>query len=153
MMKNYINTIKNNLEIEYYTNLYSYTKNKKINSTNIIDKINVLKEIYNQENNEKEITFTNTSEIDTETYSDNYLYQKSWNKLKGVHKIIKIKEFLSDLSINSNDRKNLENQLIKLIKDKTLTKKNSVYYNENSGKIISIPILSFKNNKYFINIV
>ena len=63
----------------------------------------------------------------------------------------KIKEFINKLVIKDNNNKyKLEKDLVNLIKLKKLTKKDSVYYNEGTGEIISIPCLSFKKNKYII---
>ena len=140
-----IKNLKNNLEIEYFNNLYYYAKEMNINTSLINNKINEYKGEYN------EVHSITTSEMESEVYSDNYLYQKSWNKLKTVHKIIKIKEFINKLVIKDNNNKyKLEKDLVNLIKLKKLTKKDSVYYNEGTGEIISIPCLSFKKNKYII---
>ena len=59
--------------------------------------------------------------------------------------------FVSKLLIDDkNDKDNLKNELIDLIKTRYLTKKDKVKYDETKGKVIAIPILTFKNGKYSI---
>ena len=93
---------------------------------------------------------TNT---ETETkYSDEYIYRKPWNKLNTIHKIIKIKEFVSTLSIDDIEiKKNLKEKLVDMIKTKKLTKKNDINYDITNGIILSIPVLQYKDNKYIIS--
>ena len=87
----------------------------------------------------------------TNNFSDDYLYQKPWTKLTAIHKIIKIKEFITQLGIeNDKERAEIKDKLIELVKTKILTKKDSVIYDPVKAKIISIQLLQFKNGKYFI---
>lgn len=104
----------------------------------------------------EEINYT-ISEInstsETETYTEDYIFKKDWNKLHNTLKIIKLKEFVNKLNIkNSEDKNKLKKQLTELIKNKKLTKKNTVNYNIEKGLISSIPDLIVQNNKYSINL-
>ena len=86
----------------------------------------------------------------TQFFSDEDLYKKPWIKLNPIHKIIKIKEFVNNLKINlEKDRIILRDELIDLVKNKILTKKEKVNYDEVNGKIISLSNLQYKNEKYF----
>ena len=77
------------------------------------------------------------------------MYKKPWNKLNPIHKVLKIKEFINNLTNISDDEKDkLKEELIQLVKTKVLYKKEKVNYDENNGKIISLINLQYKNNKY-----
>ena len=94
---------------------------------------------------------TDTLSPQSQQYSDDYLYQKTWIKLTPIHKIIKIKEFVNMLLINDeNEKQLLKDKLVNMIKNKTLTKKEAVMYDSVKGKIISIVDLQYKNGKYVI---
>jgi hypothetical protein len=55
------------------------------------------------------------------------------------------------LLINDENEKNeLKEKLINMIKTKIITKKDSILYDSTKGKIISIPNLQFINGKYVI---
>ena len=86
--------------------------------------------------------------------NNEYMYKKPWNKLSEVHKIIKIKEYVTN-QLGIIDKK-YENELIKnltkYIKDKILSKKKSVNYDMYKAKIISIPSLKYNGTKYVIEI-
>lgn len=104
----------------------------------------------------EEINYT-ISEInstsETETYTEDYIFKKDWNKLHNTLKIIKLKEFVNKLNIKKSEDKNkLKKQLTELVKSKKLTKKNTVNYNIEKGLISSIPDLIVQNNKYSINL-
>ena len=81
---------------------------------------------------------------------DEYYYKKPWNKLNIIHKKIKLKEFVNNLMIKRNEKKKLISDLIQLLNQKKITKKNEIDYDNINGKIISISLLKFKNNKYYI---
>lgn len=104
----------------------------------------------------EEINYTITeinSTSETETYTEDYIFKKDWNKLHNTLKIIKLKEFVNKLNIkNIEDKNKLKKQLTELVKSKKLTKKNTVNYNTEKGLISSIPNLIVENNKYSINL-
>lgn len=144
--------IKNNINNNYYTELYKLFRKQKKNTKFIESELNKIK------NDEESITESEIQEkINSEPkkviYSEDYHYKKSWNKLSLIHKNIKAKEFVSKLMIkNSDDKKKLEKTIIKLIKEKKLTKKDKVNYDSVNGRIISIPDLLHINGNYFIKI-
>lgn len=159
--------LKNNFEIKYYKNIIKYCK--KTNNSNIklfekyVDNLDNTTKIISESdtdsicsikksNIEKDNTNDNNSSESKEiVYSDDYLYKKNWTKLSSVHKIIKIKEFVSHLLIDKKeDKEKLKNDLAILVKNRYLTKKDKVKYDEVKGKVIAIPVLSYKNGKYFI---
>lgn len=159
--------LKNNFEIKYYKNIIKYCK--KTNNSNIklfekyVDNLDKTTKIISESdtdsicsikksNIEKDnINDNNSSESKEIVYSDDYLYKKNWTKLSSVHKIIKIKEFVSHLLIDKKeDKEKLKNDLAILVKNRYLTKKDKVKYDEVKGKVIAIPVLSYKNGKYFI---
>jgi len=146
-------SIKSNLHLLYINNLIKTCDKHNIN------KDILLKELEKTDNS-NEITIkknissnslTNTESPTGTKFSDDYLYQKPWNKLTVIHKIIKVKEFVNQLLIvNEKDKQTIKDNLIELVKNKTLTKKDTVIYDSNKFKIISIPILKFENGKYTI---
>ena len=96
-------------------------------------------------------SITHTPTINEIKYSEEYMYRKTWNKLNSIHKIIKIKEFVSNLQSDDNEMKNnLKDKLVTMIKDRKLTKKTDINYDSINGIILSIPILQYHNNKYNI---
>lgn len=166
-----IQKIQENFYLTYLNNLVKACDKNNINSKMILEKINELKEkkdvddlknkeeakliVRNTSKNSLVNLSTNTdsptSATATNQFSDDYLYQKPWTKLTAIHKIIKIKEFVNSLLIKeANEKTELKEKIINLIKNKTLTKKDSVLYDPVKGKIISIPSLQFKNGKYII---
>ena len=147
---------------EYINNLkLNYDNNEKLSETqNSINKIesqnkNIDSDYLLYKNSESENkNNTNTSYFDSKgtdyIFNDNEIYKKSWTKLNNIHKIIKIKEFVNNIKFdNENNRNKLKDELVELIKNKTLTKKNKIKYDEENGKIISLTNLQYKDGNYF----
>ena len=149
-----INKIKNTIDNYYYAELLKVYKRHKKKNTNFIE--SKLKDIKNDEESITETEIIEKIESDknkTIVFSEDYHYKKTWNKLSLVHKNIKAREFVSKLMIKSKeDQKKLERTIIKLIKEKKLTKKDKVNYDSVNGRIISIPDLIHINGNYFIKI-
>ena len=153
-----INILINKHDSKYYkTILYNIEKyNIENNLRNAINEH--LEKINNFNITETAINTTETEKIsdnslpieENNTTSDEYnLYNKSWSKLNAIHKILKIKEFINNLNINSDTEKQiLRDNLVNLVKNKTLTKKGKIIYDEINGKIISIPNLQYNNGLY-----
>lgn len=98
----------------------------------------------------KDIETSSETETHKQIFADEDLYKKPWQKLNSIHKILKIKEFVNNLKIDSEkDRVILKDELVLLVKTKVLTKKEKVKYDESNGKIISLPNLEYKDGKYF----
>ena len=137
-------TIKDKMINLYYSNLEIQAKKNKI-TLNIVHtnpKVDIVSETEQQ-----------TVQLsDTETnYSEDFVYKKPWNKLNSVHKKIKMTEFVNNLTIDDLEmKKHLKKQLVLMITEKKLTKKNDVEYDHINGRIISIPSLQYKNNNYNI---
>jgi hypothetical protein len=166
-----INSLKNNLDIKYYNALIIYLSksnssyewlndhlklinNEKLSETqNSITKIDSDYLLYKNSESENRSN-TNASYFDSKgndyIFNDNEIYKKSWTKLNNIHKIIKIKEFVNNIKFdNENNRNKLKDELVELIKNKTLTKKNKIKYDEENGKIISLTNLQYKDGNYF----
>lgn len=145
--------IEKSLEILYLNNLIKACEKNNINKDLLQKKIESLNK---QKQLDKTLTKTISNQslnnvTDSPQYSDDYLYQKPWTKLTAIHKIIKIKEYVNSLLINiESDKIILKEKLVELVKDKILTKKDSVLYDSTKGKIISIPTLEYKEGKYLI---
>ena len=141
--------LQNNIKCIYYKNLETYAKKHKIDINLPEYKIN------NDNDNDVTITEQQTEQI-TETegvYSEDFVYKKPWNKMNIIHKKIKMEEFVNNLSIDDLDiKKHLKSQLVLMLKNKKLTKKNEVEYDATNGKIISIPSLKYKNNNFNIDV-
>jgi len=135
----------------YYKNLESYAKKHKI-EINLPD-YKMIKDTSPEttitENNDINDNITETETLYSE---DSYIYKKPWNKLNVIHKKIKMEEFVNNLTIDDLEiKKHLKNQLVLMLKNKKLTKKNEVEYDATNGRIISIPSLKYKNNNYNID--
>ena len=148
--------LQNNIKCMYYKNLETYAKKHKIN-------INLPEYNINNINNDNHDNTTVTeqqteqnTDLLTETegnYSEDFVYKKPWNKMNIIHKKLKMEEFVNNLSIDDSEiKKHLKSQLVLMIKNKKLTKKNEVEYDATNGKIISIPSLKYKNNNYNIDV-
>lgn len=144
--------IEKNLEMLYLNNLIKACEKNNINKDLLQKKIESLNK---QKQIDKTLTKTTSNQslnaTESPQYSDDYLYQKPWTKLTAIHKIIKIKEYVNSLLINTEaDKLILKEKLVELVKEKILTKKDSVLYDSTKGKIISIPTLEYKDGKYLI---
>jgi hypothetical protein len=136
------------LNIKYYESIISSLDKQNIIIEWISDH---LKKLELDHNTETETIQNNTKSDDTISIGNenNDLYKKPWNKLNPIHKVLKIKEFINNLTnISDNDKDKLKGELIQLVKTKVLYKKEKVNYDENNGKIISLINLQYKNNKY-----
>jgi hypothetical protein len=139
-------SIKNNLNILYINNLIKTCEKNDIDKEVLNDALEKL--IIPIEEIKKVPSSSNLSPSETNT---EYLFQKQWNKLNLVHKKIKIKEFVNALELKDESQKQIiRDKLIALLDNKTLTKKDSVLYDVAKAKIISIPMLQFKDGKYDI---
>ena len=147
-----INIITNKLSIKYYESIITTLDKQNINKYDWL--VSKLDELQNGINNITETETSNKDKIASTLPVNNYdeLYKKPWNKLNQIHKILKIKEFINTISnIKANEKDKLKNELIELVKNKILSKKEKVDYDENNGKIISIFNLQYKDNKYIYN--
>ena len=139
-------SIKNNLNILYINNLIKTCEKNDIDKDVLNEALEKL--IIPVEEIKKVPSSSNLSPSETNT---EYLFQKQWNKLNLVHKKIKIKEFVNTLELKDESQKQIiRDKLIALLDNKILTKKDSVLYDVAKTKIISIPMLQFKDGKYDI---
>ena len=140
----------NYFNLKYYNNLNKYLIKNSIDNKHILTYIDKLNNKNNNKNNEeyKYNTETDSANIVSIT-SDVNLYKKSWSKLNIIHKTIKIKEFVNNLKINcEKNRDKIKNELISLLKNKVLTKKDKVVYDEERGIIVSLTELEYNNGMY-----
>ena len=135
--------IKLLLNIKYYTNLINTCHKNNIESSFLEIKKNSL---LLQNTNINILSDTEKSETVEKSENIDYLYTKSWNKLNQIHKVIKIKEFINSLEIKENDKEELRENLIDMLKDKK--NKNKINYDDVKCKIINIPLLTFIDGKY-----
>ena len=83
-------------------------------------------------------------------FEENFTKMLSKSSFKKSSESLK-KKFVNQLLIeNDKDKQAIKDTLIDLVKTKILTKKDSVIYDSNKFKIISIPLLKFENGKYII---
>ena len=150
-------TIGKSLEINYLTNLIKACEKNGLNKDLLEKKISLILEESETnaniiKNSNSSLSLNSSESPSTDQFSDEYLYLKLWTKLSAIHKIIKIKEYVNMLLItNAKDKDELKEKLIELVKNKTITKKDTVLYDSTKGKIISIPNLQFLNGKYIFN--
>lgn len=151
-----INLMKQKLELKYFNSVLKSTPTDNVNYPWIKSHYESL---YDKYLNDKDKTSETLTEKKSETqlnieyplqyFSDESFYKKPWVKLNPIHKILKIKEFVNNLHINSEkEREKLKDELVDLVKIKALHKKDKVEYDENSGKIKSLCNLQCKDGKY-----
>ena len=147
-----LDNLINNFNISYYNNINKYLIKHNINNKTIAEHLSSLSSQQNETNTNTE-NETITSSVSTVVANqDDFIYKKPWIKLNVVHKIIKMKEFVNNLTLpNEKERTKIKNELIELIKNKTITKKNTVNYDENQGTIISLKHLEYIDGNYKYN--
>jgi hypothetical protein len=150
-----IDTIKKLLENNYLSNLIKACEKNGLNKDILEHKLLKLMEDSETKThvikNISNVSLNNTESPTSGQYTDDYLYLKPWTKLTAIHKIIKIKEYVNMLLIKDEKNKiELKEKLIDMVKNKIITKKDSVFYDFTKGKIISIPNLQFINGEYII---
>jgi hypothetical protein len=142
-LKKILNKQHNNKYNSYFDNIFS---------EDLTESDNLVNNLVNKENTSESIT-QSISISDIKINDDNnedFYYKKQWNKLNIIHKKIKIKEYINNLTLVKQKKKILIDKLLILLKEKKLNKKNEVDYDINNGKIISISILKCKNDEYYI---
>jgi hypothetical protein len=153
-----IDLINKKMEIRYYKSILQSLDKMEINEPWLNNHIKKLYDQLPQENKlsetitdkKKDVNSSSETENHKQIFADEDLYKKSWQKLNSIHKILKVKEFINNLKMDSEkDKIKLKDKLVELIKDKVLTKKENVKYDEINGKIISLPNLQYKDGKYF----
>ena len=157
-----INILSNKLEIKYYTSVIRYAQKNNLNfewlnshldnlkKTIITTKMTLTETQTEKVEKVEKIEKTEHTENHNQIFNDEDLYKKPWTKLNPIHKILKIKEFVNNQKISSEqERTDLKDQLVLLIKSKVLTKKEKVLYDEKEGKIISLVDLQYKDGKYY----
>jgi hypothetical protein len=152
--------LQNNMKCLYYKNLETYAKKHKIdinipnyNKTIEIKEITEVSDISDISETVETVETVETEVANnTETYTEDFVYKKPWNKLNIIHKKIKLDEYVNNLDIEDSEiKKHLKSQFASMLKNKKLTKKNEVEYDAINGKIISISSLKYKNNNYNIS--
>jgi hypothetical protein len=157
-----LDLIINKLDLKYYKSLQFFLNKNEIVMDwleeyidNLDEKIQYSKNIETlTENKKNQIFETCSSETENhkQIFSDKDLYKKPWVKINSIHKILKIKEFVNNLKIDSEQNRSiLKDELLILVKNKILTKKEKVKYDEVNGKIISLTNLQYSNGKYYYN--
>jgi hypothetical protein len=152
-----IELINNKMEIKYYKSLVNSLKKMEINEIwlnnhlqNLYDKLPQENKLSETNTEKKDLNSSSETDNHKQIFADGDLYKKSWQKLNSIHKILKIKEFVNNLKMNSEkDKIKLKDKLVELIKEKKITKKENVIYDEINGKIISLPNLQYKDGNYF----
>lgn len=143
--------IKRELLIQQYKNEYIYLFMRQQNEmTNCENRMSELKIIIDSYNNSIKLEYGKF--ITTFNGIEEMLIERPWNKLFEYHKIVKIIEY-SNENFEKNIRNKIRDELIELVKNKKLNKKNEIIYDKNIKKIIDIPILKFNSdNTYYIKI-
>ena len=154
---NKIENLKIKVQIKYLQaiikQLNSDGSNYHLNDLNAIisDKKNNTKNEKNNEIKDKDSKKTNLF-----NNMDQYMFNKPWNRLPEVHKLLKMKEYVhKSLIIYDNSKKEkLMKDLFKNVKQKNLTRKGSVNYDHVNCRIISIPSLKYdkKNEEYYLSL-
>jgi len=86
---------------------------------------------------------------------DKYTYRKQWNKLLAFHKIVKIKEYVTEHVQDLGMQKEIIDKLTIYAEEGRINTKKYVIYDPNTEKILSFPclIIDKEKNTYQIKIV
>lgn len=141
-MEYQLENIKENLYLKYLNNLKIGSNKLSINTDTLAKKIDDL--TITNINSETKVN-DNVTETDLLSENIDYLFLKPWNKLNKIHKIIKIKEFVKTLDCQQKEKEMLQDELVEIVKN---INKFKVTYDDKKGRIISIPTLTFSDNKY-----
>ena len=147
-----LKAIIDKMDIKYYENIIKYLNktSSKINYNFIYDILKRYEKIEKQESNTETETSPLIQNKSIILGTDDSHFKKSWSKLNNIHKIIKIKEWVNNLSIDDIiEKEKLKEELVNLVKMRILTKKEKVIYDEKEGKIKSIVDLIYKDNHYY----
>lgn len=149
------------LDIKYYKALRDYLNktNQKYNWLDVYinELIESIKDEKLSETFIEGVSKVKLSKTDSynQIFDDQTLYKRPWTKLNTIHKILKIQEFVKNTQLNfksDEERNKLKDELIELIKNKTLTKKENINYSETEGRIINIPNLQCKDGIFSYSI-
>jgi len=155
-MESYISTIEKDIELKYLLALRKKTfidglVNQQEKLENLIKELKEINLNINNNNSSDNVSDTETPKENLEAINQ-FIYNKPWNKLAPIHKILKIKEYINkSLSIhNEESKKKLINELTDAIKNKKINKKEHVNYDESKAMIVSIPLLKHKDGNYYL---
>lgn len=155
--ENKIEEIQRKIKVKHLQELI-----KKLNSDNndfhikdLQKIVKILKERSLQQNDYQQLSPSknvDNNKINSNKLFDNidqYMFNKPWNRLPEVHKLMKIKEYVNkSLIIYENEKKEkLISQMFTAVKQKKLTRKGSVNYDSINCRIISIPDLKYNKAK------
>jgi len=156
-----IDNIQRMIKIKHLQELVKKLKSDEsdyhINDLNII--IKILKDRNNEISDQKiEVKESRRTKGTDNLFNkmDQYMFNKPWNRLPEIHKLIKIKEYVNNSLIIYETQK--KEKLIKVmfnhVKQKNLTKKGSVNYDQVNSRIVSIPSLKYnkKKEEYYLNL-
>ena len=157
--ENKIEDIQRKIKVKHLQELI-----KKLNSDNndfhikdlqkivkILKERNLQQNDYQQLSPSKNVDNNNNNNNNNKLFDniDQYMFNKPWNRLPEVHKLMKIKEYVNkSLIIYENEKKEkLMSQMFTAVKQKKLTRKGSVNYDPINCRIISVPNLKYDKVK------
>lgn len=143
-MDNYYDYISN-LRLFYHKKMYSneIEGNKELSNSSLTYLKNKMENL-----NKKQIIEENEN-VPIFNEIDNLIYKKYWHKLKSFHQKEKIREYVENLKINNEKKKNnLLDKLYLAVDKKILTKKGNVDYDPFKCSINSIQGLIEENGEY-----
>ena len=142
-LKNELDYIKNSGNM----NLFS------IGNMNIDDRTTLLETLLNIPVDKKDST-RHAQNIPSKEM-DKYIYKKQWNKLLSFHKIVKLKEYLKQITPNETMYNELVEKCSKFAEEGRINTKKSVVYDPSAEKILSMPCLTIDidKNTYQIKVI
>jgi uncharacterized protein (UPF0248 family) len=154
-MENYVSNLQKDIEHKYLLSLRKRTYHDGLSTQQekIETLIKELKEQSSFQNVSSETISENETQKDTLEAINEFIFNKTWNKLAPVHRILKIKEYVNkSLSISDDKvRKELIEELTLAVKTKRLSRKDQVNYDDVKAMVISIPLLKHKNGKFYLD--
>ncbi len=138
-------TLRREMTLQKYKSMLhasndDFTRNK---ISSIINQLNLQEQVKEPKNVEKKQYF--------DEYTD-LMFKKPWQRLPEVHKIMKIREYVSESLLFCHNQEDILDKLINMVKEKKLKGK-MIKYDSTNGKIVSITDLKYDNKSkcYFFN--
>jgi len=150
-----IENLKNKIQIKYIQAIIKQLGNDGSNY-HLNDLQKIMLDLKNNTKVDKKKQENNSTKTNLFNNIDQYMFNKPWNRLPEVHKLLKMKDYVNNsLIIYDNSKKEkLMKELFSNVKKKNLTRKGSVNYDHVNCRIISIPSLKYDKNKeeYYLNL-
>lgn len=152
-MNNKIEHLRYNLACQRFDNEINFLKDQD-NKDEYEERIVLLNKIKDTLVKPTVLKTTKEKREDMFKEIDKHIYKKPWNRLKPIHRLEKVKQFVNTEFDEESEtkRKKILADLTKHINNGKLNTKKSVVYDPKEEKILSMPALKVKKDTYSITV-